>query len=807
MAYTLTADQIPAPVVPSGFVDPQGTDVNSVYAPAALPALVNGMAPIDGVPVLHQWARSIEALGRDGAGGRCINRGLVPSDSGDPLTVEFTAGQALIDIPVTLADGGTCVVSNNIYDAGDITVRIHLWLTQGGLFTSVNNSLTPPSTNCVYLGSCRTDSGAFVDFDLSGRMQRLQGGALVRRTADLGEPADTPPSTISFRARTEGGVYEWTGEEWVDAAVDSKTVFTSGDHTTSGTLADLITVGVDAGLTVDVEEVTTGVWKLVLRSVLGDVDLSALLKTDGTNAMLAPLDMGAQKIIALAAGTLNTDAVNLLQMNTAIAAAVAAVDLTPYFKKDGTRKATGAFDMDGQRIKNVPTVPTAGTDAINDDRLTAQLAGFSTTDRQVRSDSSDTTPGDLDTKVTVSRGLEKSVTGPGSGDRKFNLALDVHEETLPKFEVVCPPGEERIIRIRFGAADSSTSNDRGSFPDDLPYEVIPRVSAFEGSDPPPEERFTLEELVSQNDVLNGSTDTTHTKIKNGKVCFLRLRNHSPNDWDGGTSDQTNSFWLTVFLRGVGWVAGASPSADPDVSIYDYTSWHTETFTLSALTIPKGATGLVEVDFSGLGTFQDEYFIAANPANDDANAWVLSSGRTGNTFRLKVENAAGAASTDVTLTCTVHGRRWWDVDDTLNPDTPGSPSASVTVTTIGQEQISLATFKEEAPGGTGEILLRYPCHKAITIGGTATLAISQAICMSLPATSAEIEIHDWEVGVGSTLIGLLTFGSVSNSGTFDFATYGGEVTVGVGHMILFKTGAGSADAAQFCINLIGLIDRD
>lgn len=778
--YALTSVQIPAPVIPTDFIDPLDG------APDALTPLTNGMVPVDAVPVWHEWARSIEAMGREGAGARCINRGLIPSDSGDPLTVEVSAGQACIDIPVTLAEGGSVTVSNNIYNAGDLAVRIHLWITQGGTLTSVNNSLTPPSTNCVYLGSCRTSAGAFVDFDLSGRMQRLQGGVIVRRTADAGEPADTPPSTISFRAKTAGGIYEWSGEEWIDAAFDSKTVYTSGDHATSGTLADLITVGEDAGLTVDVEEVG-GEWVLVLRSVLGDVDLTGFLKTDGTNAMLQPLNFGSFKGIGLANGTLSTDAANVGQMNAAIAAAIAAVDLTVFFKKDGTRKATGDFDLDGHEVKNIPDTPSALTSAINGNYLAAELAGFSTTDRFAGVGASDTTPDYLSNKITTTSDLDAAVDGSPSTNQHLKLSLTPHTEVIPNISVDIPRGGGRLIRVLWG--DRGAFSDNGDNADPL-YSV--KVSAY--SDSTASGSLIVEEALfctsfQQSGYAAGVDDDAY-RTAYGTLLWVADQSTFPDSYMGAP-DELITVELTLRVSGFGWEVGGSPSADPDVTVFAEFGRHVETFELT-VPIAPGEKRRYRCDFDGRGTFSDDYQVRLQPDQEGIACTVLDShrlvkgwdGTSGfiGKFDFDIEMASDATDTEgddgeTIVRVTLQGARWFPNDPeavpTVTEDTLSYPSLVALTSTRKLKEIGL--FHPDVDGAS--ILLIYPMTETTWIGGTASEDSQGRYGGTGATTTNAVQLYHYAAGGGSTWFANADWTAGTPTAVFDF--FAGETELSPG----------------------------
>lgn len=121
---------------------------------------------------------------------------------GAGLLLNISAGEAIIGGPVQVA-AGTLAVPNN-------TQRVWIWMSRSGTLVAVATSTTPPAGQQVLLGSVTTSSGVVTAIDTSGVLY-LRGGVLWRQTADSGAPTDTPPSTVSFIARTAGGVYLWDG--------------------------------------------------------------------------------------------------------------------------------------------------------------------------------------------------------------------------------------------------------------------------------------------------------------------------------------------------------------------------------------------------------------------------------------------------------------------------------------------------------------------------------------------------------------------------------------------------------------------
>ena len=81
------------------------------------------------------------------------------------------------------------------------------------------------------------------------------------------------------------------------------------------------------------------------------------LQVSGDNQMIGNLNMNSKKIVNVNAPTQNNDASNKKYVDDTVAANK--VDVSPYFKKDGSQKMTGNIDMNNNRIYNLPA-PTGG---------------------------------------------------------------------------------------------------------------------------------------------------------------------------------------------------------------------------------------------------------------------------------------------------------------------------------------------------------------------------------------------------------------------------------------------------------------
>ena len=76
------------------------------------------------------------------------------------------------------------------------------------------------------------------------------------------------------------------------------------------------------------------------------------LHVNGSNSMIGNLIMNNKKIVNVNAPTNQNDASNKKYVDDTVAANK--VDVSPYFKKDGSKKMTGNIDMNNNRIYNLP---------------------------------------------------------------------------------------------------------------------------------------------------------------------------------------------------------------------------------------------------------------------------------------------------------------------------------------------------------------------------------------------------------------------------------------------------------------------
>ena len=180
----------------------------------ALPTLTSGPGSLSGIASRN--AVRLDALGRAGAGAYGIDWDSNPASAVLPgldltvssgLTLAIAAGQAVLDSVVQILAPTTKALTDN-------TARVYLWLKQDLSIVAVNNSVTAPVGACVFLGSCVTSAGAITEINGSGVLY-YRGSTLVRQTADVTTPTDTPPAGLSFINIGSGAAWLWTGTAYL----------------------------------------------------------------------------------------------------------------------------------------------------------------------------------------------------------------------------------------------------------------------------------------------------------------------------------------------------------------------------------------------------------------------------------------------------------------------------------------------------------------------------------------------------------------------------------------------------------------
>ena len=136
-----------------------------------------------------------------------------------------------------------------------------------------------------------------------------------------------------------------------------------GDASGRGTLDLALCVGKDAS--------GKPIYKYISNQEIEAICEKAILN-DGTVAMEAALNLGNNKIINLAAGTANTDAVNVKQLNDAIDGVSG--NFGDYLKLDGTNAMEAALDFGSHKGVNL-VAGTADTDAVNVKQMADAISG------------------------------------------------------------------------------------------------------------------------------------------------------------------------------------------------------------------------------------------------------------------------------------------------------------------------------------------------------------------------------------------------------------------------------------------------
>lgn len=165
-----------------------------------------------------------------GSGGYGIGYGLALSLNATPLLLNVSAGVAMLGGPVIIDTAATLAIPDNHFPGSGLGLqdRVWIWLKQDKTL-QYSFTTAPPAGIVCLLGSVTTMGGVISSIDMSGVLT-FRGGILVRQTADLGQPGDTPPATIAFFTRVQGGaVYLWdgTGYSQLSAAAASAVTQTS----------------------------------------------------------------------------------------------------------------------------------------------------------------------------------------------------------------------------------------------------------------------------------------------------------------------------------------------------------------------------------------------------------------------------------------------------------------------------------------------------------------------------------------------------------------------------------------------------
>ncbi len=180
------------------------------------------------------------------------------------------------------------------------------------------------------------------------------------------------------------------------------------------------------------------------------------------------------------------------------------------------------------------------------------------------------------------------------------------------------------------------------------------------------------------------------------------------------------------------IIGTGANEQVEISAGGTLTSHAETFTVT-FSIPPGSQGVVSIDFSLIGSYAGDYFVKADPDQDETIVELLANGRTDDSFKLFVDNPADASvgtyegAGDISLVCVVEGFAF-------TPGIGGDATASEVAFSdgggpAGAGIVPLAAFAGSATGGGGAIaapatwngtFLNYYIHRDCVITGYSAL---------------------------------------------------------------------------------------
>lgn len=207
VTYNLTADLLPTIQAPTVV----NSDVTSTTPVTVVQEMVTAGAT-SAATAREKYNRNdarTDNVGLFGGGGYAVNYGLALSVSSG-LTLAIAAGHLGIAAGI-YRDAGTQAVSNG--------ADTYLWASATGDLL-LSTSLTVPDGGLLYLGRVTASGGIITAIDQSGVFFR-RGGICFRRTADLAEPQDSPPSTIAFLTQTPNDLWLWDGTGYTSVGSNS----------------------------------------------------------------------------------------------------------------------------------------------------------------------------------------------------------------------------------------------------------------------------------------------------------------------------------------------------------------------------------------------------------------------------------------------------------------------------------------------------------------------------------------------------------------------------------------------------------
>lgn len=126
---------------------------------------------------------------------------------GTSLTLTINAGYIICGGLVQVTAQTAAIAANHTGAAND---RAWIWALQTGVISVVYNSLTPPATHCVLLGSVTTNATVITGVDTSGVFS-VRDSIATRITGDAWRPGDSPGTSRRYTTETASGSWTWTG--------------------------------------------------------------------------------------------------------------------------------------------------------------------------------------------------------------------------------------------------------------------------------------------------------------------------------------------------------------------------------------------------------------------------------------------------------------------------------------------------------------------------------------------------------------------------------------------------------------------
>lgn len=223
--YNVIGSLCPTLPYPASLVSPTG------QVPTTLEDVVGGET-LSFIGIFNQNAAAVDALGQMGGGAYAVLQSTGELTAGSGLSLNVSAAFCTLD-GVVYGSAGSLALTGSAYN--------WVYMLSSGVFTSTTSvTTTPPAnpaTRCVFLGRVTCSASAITEIDYSGRLES-RGGVLYRRLGDAGAPSDTPVARYQIVTRAGGGIYLWTGEQYVAFAGALGTAIASVTDNDSVTLAE-----------------------------------------------------------------------------------------------------------------------------------------------------------------------------------------------------------------------------------------------------------------------------------------------------------------------------------------------------------------------------------------------------------------------------------------------------------------------------------------------------------------------------------------------------------------------------------------